>query len=47
MAKLTFYRMSEDAIKEEKDAAANKSSSVASPYMNQTLQLSKHFGPWS
>jgi dCTP deaminase len=47
MAKLTFYRMSEDAIQEEKEGAANKSSSVASPYMNQTLQLSKHFGPWS
>ncbi len=48
MAKLTFYRMSEDAVEEKKDAAAitDKTASMASPYMDQTLQLSRHFSEW-
>lgn len=48
MAKLTFYRMSEDASEEKKVvAAAGGSATSKSPYMDQTLQLSKHFGPWT
>ncbi|PYV20373.1 MAG: hypothetical protein DMG27_23200 [Acidobacteria bacterium] len=36
LANLTFYRMSEDCDPEGE----------ATPYENQTLQLSKFFGPW-
>lgn len=41
LARLTFYRMSEDAIK---DPAGQAASSL---YNNQTLQLSKFFGDWA
>ena len=48
MAKLTFYRMSEDASDPgENVAVADESTTPKSPYMDQTLQLSKHFGPWT
>ncbi len=36
MARLTFYRMSEDCVKEE-----------PSNYDSQTLELSKFFAPWN
>ncbi len=39
MAHLIFYRMSEDATAEQQ---AEKS-----PYMDQSLQLSKYFASWS
>lgn len=41
LARLTFYRMSEDADEEGLPAAA------VDDYMNQELQLSKFFGAWT
>lgn len=47
MAKLTFYRMSEDAIDPAVAVAAiGARNTLKSPYMDQTLQLSKHFRAW-
>jgi dCTP deaminase len=47
MAKLIFYRLSEDAESEKPSNRTNLSPPPAkSPYMDQVLQLSKHFGPW-
>ncbi len=42
MAKMTVYRMSEDAQLDESLDKPDRS-----PYGNQTLNLSKFFGPWS
>lgn len=46
MAKLIFYRLSEDASQEEPNGTPKQNSIAKSPYMDQVLQLSKHFGPW-
>ena len=46
MAKLIFYRMSEDCGEEKKSGASGEHSVYNDPYANQELQLSKIFAPW-
>jgi hypothetical protein len=43
LARLTFYRMSEDAVEEEKGKLEGK----VDVYKEQTLKLSSFFGEWS
>ncbi len=48
LARLIFYRMSEDAAEDatEEDATELDQRTRARSYNDQTLELSKYFGPW-